>query len=198
MDSDEIGSEARSVVNSCYRSHLVAAIDASLPMTTISPGSCVLGLLLVLRLVEFWLSRLNAERRLADGSVEHGEMLHLQLSLFHAIWLAILALRIDADTQIDGSWLIAAGALLVLRATRLVKERRRWTWRLFTDPGHAAPAAPTQLLSGLAYMPMLAELLVIPLVFGLWWLSLAGAVVYAWLAWQRAAMEHRLGITPRA
>jgi len=167
-------------------------------MTSISISSGFLGALLVLRLVEFWISRLNAERRLAAGDVEHGEELHLQVSLFHAIWLAILAMRTDTDTELDDSWLIAAIALLALRTARLFRERRQWTWRLFADPGPGASVDPSQLLRGLGYTPMLAELLVIPLVFGLWWLSLAGAVVYAWLAWQRAELERLLRVTPRA
>ncbi len=167
-------------------------------MLHVSLSSGFLGAVLVLRLVEFWVSRLNAERRLAGGDVEHGEDLHLQVSLFHAIWLAILAMRADADAELDGSWLIAAIALLALRAARLFRERRQWTWRLFVQPGPGASGDPSQLLRGLAYMPMLAEILVIPLVFGLWWLSLAGAVVYGWLAWQRAELERRLRITPRA
>lgn len=166
-------------------------------MTGVSLSSSFLGVLLILRLIEFWISRRNAERRLAAGGVEHGEELHLQLSLFHAIWLAVLAMRADADTETDSSWMMAALALLALRATRLVRERERWTWRLFAEPDHAPPVDPNRLFRDLAYMPMLAELLVVPLVFGLWWLSLTGAVIYARLAWQRAELERQLRITPR-
>ena len=166
-------------------------------MTSISPNQVVLALVLILRLVEFWLSRINAERRLADGSIEHGETLHGAISLFHAIWLAVLVMQVDLDAEAEPSWLTAAVALLLLRAARLFQARRHWTWRLLTGPGDLPAIDPTQNLRGLAYMPMLAELLVIPLVFGLKWISLAGAVIYGCLAWQRAEMERRLGITRR-
>lgn len=166
-------------------------------MTFVSPSQGLLALVLVLRLLEFWLSRLNAERRLAAGGVEHGFESHRLLAFFHAIWLAMLTIQTEADAPVDGVWLMAAFALLALRALRLFRARRHWTWRLFAEPGAVPLVEPMQLLRGLAYLPMLAELLVIPLALGLPWFSLAGVIVYGWLAWQRAILERELGVSPR-
>lgn len=150
----------------------------------------VVGAVLLLRLVEFWISRRNAEARIAAGDEETAGDLHLAFSLFHALWLAALAFLTERGPPVDPTWLGAGMLLLGLRAVRLARAPREWSWRLFrtpTPPPEAERAA--RLLRDPSYMPMVAELLAIPLIFGLWWFALLGTAAYVALAWQRLAAE---------
>lgn len=150
----------------------------------------VVGAVLLLRLVEFWISRRNAEALIAAGHEEIAGDLHLAISLFHALWLATLAFLTERAPPVDPTWLGAGVLLLSLRAARLARAPKAWSWRLFRI---AAPPPDVQhgsrLLRDPSYVPMVAELLVIPLIFGLWWVALLGTVAYAALAWQRLAAE---------
>lgn len=156
----------------------------------VSLPQVVVGAVLLLRLVEFWISRRNAEARIEAGAEEIAGDLHVATSMFHALWLAALAFLTDGRPPVDPTWLGAGVLLMGLRAWRLFRAPAGWTLRLFR--GHAPPAEAdrvARLLRDPSYIPMFAELLVIPLIFGLWWLALVGAAAYAALAWQRLAAE---------
>jgi methyltransferase len=156
----------------------------------VSPAQAVVGLVLAVRLVEFWISRRNAELRMAEGAEEIGGELHLAIAMFHAVWLAALAFLAEGAARLDPTWLAAAIALLALRGYRLSRGTPGWSLRLFKDrPPPGAEARLRRFMRDPCYVPMLAELLVVPLVFGLWWLSLAGTGLYAALAWRRLAVE---------
>lgn len=156
----------------------------------VSVQQIVVGAVLILRLIEFWISRRNAEARIQEGAEEIAGDLHLAFSLFHALWLAALAFLTERGPPVDPTWLGAGALLLGLRAVRLARAPRDWSLRLFRLAARPADSErASRLLRDPSYVPMLAELLVVPLIFGLWWLSLAGAAAYAALAWQRLAAE---------
>lgn len=155
-----------------------------------SATQLVVGLVLLVRLVEFWISRRHAELRLAEGAEEIAGDLHLAMAMFHALWLATLAFLTDGRGGLDAQWLGAGLVLLALRGWRLVRGPRGWSIRLFKGDRPPPPdERPRHLMRDPCYLPMLAELLVLPLIFGLWWFSLAGTALYALLAWQRLAAE---------
>jgi methyltransferase len=159
-------------------------------MLDVSPAQAVVGLVLIVRLVEFWVSRHRAESRLADGAEEIAGDLHVATAMFHAAWLVALAFLTEGTTRLEALWLGPGVALLVLRAYRLSRLPADWSLRLFRQDRAPKPAERRRhLMRDPSYMPMLAELLVLPLIFGLWWFSLAGAALYAVLAWQRLAAE---------
>lgn len=156
----------------------------------VSLPQVVVGAVLLLRLGEFWVSRRNAEARLAAGAEEIAGDLHLATSMFHALWLAALAFLTERGPPVDPTWLGAGLLLIGLRTWRLIRAPAGWSLRLFRDaPCPAEEDGRARLLRDPSYVPMLAELLVIPLIFGLWWLALTGAAAYAVLAWQRLAAE---------
>ena len=108
----------------------------------------------------------------------------------HAAWLVALAFLTEGATRLEALWLGPGIALLALRAYRLLRLPPGWSLRLFRQDRLPTPAERGRhLMRDPSYLPMLAELLVLPLIFGLWWFSLAGAALYAVLAWQRLAAE---------
>jgi methyltransferase len=156
----------------------------------VSLPQVVVGAVLLVRLVEFWVSRRNAEARLEAGEEEIAGDLHLATAMFHALWLAALAFLTEREPPVDPTWL-GAGALLVgLRGWRLFRAPAGWSVRLFRGaPPPADSERASRLLRDPSYIPMFAELLVIPLIFGLWWFALLGTAAYVALAWQRLAAE---------
>jgi methyltransferase len=160
-------------------------------MSDVSAAQAVVGLVMVVRLVEFWISRRRAELRLADGAEEIAGDLHVATAMFHAAWLVALAFLTEGATRLEALWLGPGIALLALRAYRLLRLPADWSLRLFRQDRPPMPAAERghHLMRDPSYLPMLAELLVLPLIFGLWWFSLAGTALYAVLAWQRLAAE---------
>jgi len=151
-----------------------------------------LGLVLVARLVEMMIARRNAENLLADGGREHGQDLHLATSLFHAIWLAILVMTMDDNASPPLGWAIAGILLMVVRLLRIRALGRHFVWRLIRHPELSAPHDPRQrLLRDPHFLPLAAELLVIPLACGVRWLALPGFLAYLALVAVRLRAEQR-------
>lgn len=152
----------------------------------------LLGLVLACRLVEMIIARRNAESLLADGGHEHGQDLHLATSLFHAIWLVILVMSIDDAAAPPPGWAIAAILLMAVRMLRIRALGRRFVWRLIRHPELAAPQDPRdRLLRDPHFLSLAAELLVIPLACGVWWIALPGLLAYLALAAARLRAEQR-------
>jgi isoprenylcysteine carboxyl methyltransferase (ICMT) family protein YpbQ len=139
----------------------------------------VLAALLLTRLAEFWIGRRNAERRIAAGAMPRDDALHVATMLFHGGWLVALVMLAEGSGAPDPLWLGAAVVLLALRGWRLAAAPGLWTPRLFRD-------APGDVRDPYG-VPMIAELLVWPMVFGSWPLALGGALLYAPLAWRRSS-----------
>lgn len=159
------------------------------------PATWFLGLVLVVRLVEMMIARRNAEAMMAAGGRELGHDLHLATSLFHAAWLAALAFAVDENRPTDLGWGLAGLLLLGLRLVRIRALGPRHVWRLirFPDPRPAADDPRRRLLRDPHYLPLLAEMLVIPLACGVWWLALPGAAAQLALAWLRLRAEQEPG-----
>jgi hypothetical protein len=79
-------------------------------------------------------------------------------AIFHGLWLAVLVVLAIGHGAVETPWAVAAIALMGLRAARMLRGAR------------TLPIAAT-----------FAELLVLPLAFGIWPLALAGAALYALL-----------------
>jgi hypothetical protein len=79
-------------------------------------------------------------------------------AIFHGLWLAVLVVLAIGHGAVEVAWAVAAIALMGLRAIRLLRGAR------------TVPDAATY-----------AELLALPLAFGLWPLALVGAILFALL-----------------
>jgi methyltransferase len=119
------------------------------------------------RLSELVIAKRNTAALMAAGGVEHGAGHYPFMVALHAAWLA-------------GLWLLAAGLepnaplaalYLVLQAFRvwtLASLGRRWTTRIIVVPGETLVArGPYRFLRHPNYAVVIAEILVLPLVFGL-------------------------------
>ena len=119
------------------------------------------------RLGELVLARRNTARLLARGAYEVAPGHYPLIVLLHAAWLLGLW-WLAFDAPVSWSWLAAFVVLQGLRVWVLLTLGERWTTRIIVLPG--APlvsGGPYRLLSHPNYAVVVAEIAVLPLVFGL-------------------------------
>jgi methyltransferase len=127
----------------------------------------LLALVTAQRLAELAIAKRNTAALLARGAVEHGAAHYPVIVLLHVAWLI-------------GLWLFAAGlepslplaalylALQAFRVWTLASIGARWTTRIIVLPGETLVAkGPYRFMRHPNYAVVVAELLVLPLVFGL-------------------------------
>lgn len=127
----------------------------------------ILALVTVERLGELILARRNTERLLARGAVESGARHYPLMVGLHGAWLA--GLWITAwDRPANLAWLAIYLAVEGLRAWTLMSLGGRWTTRILTLPGEPlVRRGPYRFMSHPNYVVVVAEIAILPLVFGL-------------------------------
>jgi len=132
----------------------------------------ILSLVTLERMFELALARRNTLRLLDEGAREHSPGHYPIIVGVHAAWLASLW-WLAPLRPIDGFWL---GFFLLLELGRiwvLTTLGRRWTTRIIILPG--APLVrrgPYRLVDHPNYWVVIGEIAALPLVFGLWQVSL--------------------------
>ena len=134
----------------------------------------ILILLLVTleRLIELALARRNTVRLLSRGAHEHAPGHYPLIVAVHALWLASLW-WLALHRPIEAFWLATFLVIELGRIWVLSTLGRRWTTRIIVLP--EAPlvrTGPYRLLDHPNYWVVIGEIAVLPLVFGLWQISL--------------------------
>ena len=143
------------------------------------------------RLVELWLSKRNTQRLIASGGVEHSPGHYLLIVALHLGWLASLWWQ-ALDRPVQPLFL----ALFVLiefgRIWVLVSLGERWTTRIIVVPGlPLVEKGPYRFIDHPNYLVVAAEILVLPLVFGLWRTALIFSLLNAAILSIRIREENR-------
>lgn len=153
----------------------------------------ILILLLVTleRLFELALARRNTLRLLDQGAHEHAPGHYPLIVGVHALWLASLW-WLAPSRPIDGFWLAFFLLLEIGRIWVLTTLGRRWTTRIIILPG--APLVrkgPYRLVNHPNYWVVTGEIAALPLVFGLWQLSLLFTLLNAAVLTVRIRSENK-------
>jgi methyltransferase len=127
----------------------------------------VLAFVSLQRLAELALARRNTRLLKAKGGVEVGRRHYLPMVVLHAAWL--LGLWILAPARAPNPLLLLLFALLqAARGWVLASLGGRWTTRIIVVPGAPLVASgPYRFLRHPNYCIVAAEILVLPLAFGL-------------------------------
>jgi len=151
----------------------------------------ILALVTLQRLGELWLSNRNTRRLLASGAREYGAAHYPLIVAVHALWLISLWL-LALNRPIDGFWLGAFILIEIARIWVLATLARRWTTRVIVIPN--APLVrrgPYRLVNHPNYVVVVAEIAVLPLVFGLWQIALVFTILNAAILSIRIREENR-------
>ena len=149
----------------------------------------ILGFVTLQRLGELLLARRNTSRLRARGAQEVGAAHYPLIVTLHAAWLAGLWV-LARDSPVSLAWL---GLFFLLQAARvwvIATLGERWTTRIIVLPG--APlieSGPYRFLPHPNYCVVAAEILVLPLVFGLIWYGLVFSVLNGLVLWLRIRTE---------
>lgn len=151
----------------------------------------ILALVTLERLAELRLAKRNTARLLAEGAREHAAGHYPLIVTLHVLWLASLW-WLAPSQPIDGFWL---GLFVLIEITRiwvLMSLGSRWTTRIIVLPG--APLVrrgPYRFVNHPNYAVVVAEIAVLPLVFGLWRVALVFSALNTILLWLRIREENR-------
>jgi methyltransferase len=151
----------------------------------------ILALVTLQRLGELWLSNRNTRRLLATGAHEVGASHYPLIVALHALWLAALW-WFATSRPVDGFWLAIFVLIEVARIWVLASLGRRWTTRIIVLP--QAPLVrrgPYRWVNHPNYLVVIAEIAVLPLVFGLWQIALIFSLLNAAVLTVRIRQENR-------
>lgn len=156
-----------------------------------SAAAIILGLVTAQRLAELWLSNRNTRRLLARGAREAAPGHYPLIVAVHVLWLAALWWLAPGQPIV---WpLIALFVLLQLaRVWVIASLGPRWTTRIIVQPD--APLVrrgPYRFVDHPNYIVVAAEILVLPLAFGLIEVALLFTLLNAAMLFVRIRAENR-------
>ncbi len=151
----------------------------------------ILAFVTLERLFELWLAWRNTRRLLDRGAREHGRNHYPFIVAVHVLWLAALW-WLARSRPIDGFWLALFVLLEIGRVWVLATLGRRWTTRIIVDPQEElVESGPYRFVNHPNYWVVIGEIAVLPLVFGLWQVSLVFTLLNAAVLAVRIREENR-------
>lgn len=137
-------------------------------MSEVWPHIAILAFVTLQRLAELPLARANTRALLAKGALEVAPGHYPLIIAVHVAWLAALwwwAPGRPIDLAMLGLFaLLQLGRIWVIRTLG-----PRWTTRIIVVPGESLVAkGPYRFVDHPNYLVVIGEILVLPLVFGLW------------------------------
>jgi methyltransferase len=141
------------------------------------------------RLAELLYSRRNEAWLRGQGAVEHAPRHYPAIVLLHAAWLiGLWVLAVGTPPHLG--WLMLFAVLQGLRVWVLATLGRRWTTRILVLPRQPlVSAGPYKLLPHPNYAVVVAEIFVLPMVFGLTVYGVVFSVLNAAILWVRIGAE---------
>jgi methyltransferase len=151
----------------------------------------ILAFVTLERLAEIPLAARNTRRLLARGAREHAPGHFPFIVALHVAWLATLW-WLAPSRPIHGAWLALFAVIELGRLWVLASLGPRWTTRIIVLPGERLVArGPYRFLDHPNYAVVIAEIAILPLVFGLWGVALLFSMLNAILLTVRIRAENR-------
>ena len=154
----------------------------------------ILALVTIQRLGELLVSKRNTKRLLEQGAREFAPAHYPLIVALHTAWLASLW-WLGVSRPIDPFWLAVFILIEILRIWVFASLGERWTTRIIVVPGETlVRRGPYRFLNHPNYAVVVAEIGVLPLVFGLWKVALLFSLLNAAVLSLRIRQEnHALG-----
>ena len=150
----------------------------------------VVGFIVVQRLAELALAARNTRRLRARGAVEAGAGHYPAIVALHIAWLAAMLIAVAPETPAKLPLLAVFLALQVGRVWVIAALGERWTTRIIVLPGTPRVArGPYRYVKHPNYLIVCAEIAVVPLIFGAWWIALLFSGLNMAMLWHRIRIE---------
>jgi methyltransferase len=154
-------------------------------------GIVILTLVTIERIAELPWARSNERRLKALGGREVAPGHYPAIVALHAVWLAALW-WLAPDRPVNLPLLALFGLVELLRVWTLATLGRRWTTRIIIVPGETLIArGPYRFLNHPNYWIVIAEIALLPLIFGLWQVALMFSLLNAAILWVRIRAENQ-------
>lgn len=142
------------------------------------------------RLSELVIARVNTKALMANGATEFGRAHYPVMVLLHASWLALLWATVGGQ-PVNLPLLAVFAVFQMLRVWVLGTLGRRWTTRIIVPQGEPMVLrGPFRIMRHPNYAVVIAEIAILPLVFGLIWIAVAFSVLNAAMLWVRIRAEN--------
>lgn len=152
------------------------------------PAVAFLVFLVLQRLSELVIAKRNTQALMAKGAREIGAEHYPVMVAMHSAWLvALVVLGYNAPVALG--WLVAFIALQGLRVWILATLGGRWTTRIIILDEPLVVKGPFAYLRHPNYTLVVAEIIVAPMVLGLWQVALAFTLLNAAMLWVRIGAE---------
>ncbi len=146
---------------------------------TLWPAIAILAFVTLQRLAELPIARRNTARLIAAGGHEVAPGHYPLIVAVHVAWLASLW-WLAPGRPVSLPFLALFGVIQLGRVWVLRSLGPRWTTRIIVVPGERLVArGPYRFVDHPNYLVVIAEIAVLPLVFGLWQLALAFSLLNA-------------------
>jgi len=144
------------------------------------------------RLLELLLANHNTAKLMAQGAQEFGKEHYPLIVLLHASWILSLFLFVPSDAPINIPLLLVFVTLQALRIWVIASLGPYWTTRIISLP-HAPliMRGPYRFMRHPNYWVVIAEIAVLPLVFGSWEIALVYSFLNAILLRHRIRIEEQ-------
>jgi methyltransferase len=157
----------------------------------------IIALVVLQRLAELVYAERNTRALKRRGAVEIGRAHYPLIVLLHAAWLVAVTVLLPADLRIN--WILI-GVFAVLQGLRvwvLATLGPYWTTRIITlKDAPLVRKGPYRFVRHPNYCVVSAEILVLPLAFGEWWVAAVFTVLNAaMLAWR--IRQEEVALAPR-
>ena len=150
----------------------------------------VIGFIVAQRLAELVLAARNTRRLRARGAVEVGAGHYPVIVALHIAWLAAMVLAVAPETPANLPLLVVFIALQAGRIWVIATLGERWTTRVIILPGERlVTRGPYRWVKHPNYMIVCAEIAVVPLIFGAWWIALVFSALNLAVLWRRIRIE---------
>ena len=151
----------------------------------------LVALIVLQRLVELAVARINTRRLLAAGGVEHGAGHYPLMVALHVAWLVCLAVFVPADAALDSLLFLLFLLTQAARVWVIVSLGRYWTTRVIAVPSAPLVArGPYRWLRHPNYLIVVAEIALVPLIAGAWEIAAAFSIANAVMLWHRIRIEN--------
>ena len=149
-----------------------------------------LSFIIVQRLSELMIAKHNTARLIEKGAYEVGAEHYPVMVGMHSLWIARL-LFLGYDESVSYGWLALFIVLQVLRVWILGTLGSRWTTRVIILPEPLVVAGPFKYLKHPNYTLVVAEIIVVTMVLGLFWVAAIFTMLNAAMLYVRIGVEDK-------